>query len=51
MIVIRGAGARRQGRMLQVSAVLLAATIIVFGVVLIRLVMSLRNSLAGQGPL
>jgi hypothetical protein len=50
-VVIRGSGARRQGRMLQVSAVLLAATIVIFGVVLVRLVMNLRNTLDGQGPL
>jgi hypothetical protein len=50
-VVIRGPGARRQGRMLQVSAVLLAATLVVFGVVIIRLVINLRNTLAGQGPL
>lgn len=49
--VIRGSGARRQGRMLQVSAVLLAATILIVGVVLIRLVLNLRSTLEGQGPL
>ena len=49
--VIRGSDARRQGRMLQVSALLLAATIVVFGVVLVRLVLNLRTTLGGPGPL
>ena len=49
--VIRGAAARRRGRVLQICAAALAGTVLVFAGLLVRLVLDLRSTLDRQGPL
>ena len=51
MTVVRGPAARRQGRLLQICAVALLVTIVIFAGILVRLVWNLERALGGRGAL